>query len=63
MTTLRDTGVALKLSVSQSQVWRFVKTDGTFPRPFKLSPRITVWDEAAIDAWLENKKGAEIARN
>lgn len=26
--------------------------DGTFPQPVKVSPRVTAWPRAAIEAWL-----------
>ena len=35
--------------VSKSTWWAGVK-DGRFPKPIKLGPRTTVWDEADIDA-------------
>ena len=37
-------------------VWRRVQQDPSFPRPFKLGPKITVWSETEILAWLESKK-------
>jgi predicted DNA-binding transcriptional regulator AlpA len=46
---------------SRSTIWRRVLDDRDFPKPFKLSAGITVWDEAEIIAWLVSKRSA--ARN
>lgn len=43
---------------SRSTVWRWVSSDSSFPKPFHLSPAVTVWDEAEILAWLNAKKAA-----
>lgn len=43
---------------SRSTVWRLGLNDPDFPRPFKLSAGITVWDEGEIFAWLVTKKKA-----
>ena len=37
-------------------VWRRTRQDPSFPKPFSLSPNITVWDEAEVLAWLQAKK-------
>lgn len=36
---------------SSATLWRKVKA-GTFPKPVKLSERVTAWDVAAIRAWM-----------
>ena len=41
---------------SRATVWRWAKTDHTFPRPFRISPAITCWDEGELLKWLESKK-------
>lgn len=41
---------------SKATTWRRVQLDPSFPKPFRLSPGVTVWDEAEILAWLESKK-------
>lgn len=35
---------------------------GEFPRRFALSPRCVVWDLAEVEAWLEARRRAPIAR-
>lgn len=41
---------------SPATVWRKVKNDPRFPRPFKLSEGVTCWDEAEILGWVESRK-------
>lgn len=41
---------------SPATVWRKVKTDPGFPRPYKLSQGVTVWDEAELLSWIADKK-------
>jgi prophage regulatory protein len=53
--TLRVRHVATTLDVGVSSVWRMVKEDDQFPRPFKLSPRVTVWDSDELDSYIQKK--------
>ena len=46
---------------SRSTIWRRVLDDPDFPKPFKLSAGITVWDEGEVTAWLISRRTA--ARN
>ena len=41
-----------KLPVSPATVWRWVR-EGQFPKPFKLGNRVTVWNLAEVDAFIE----------
>jgi prophage regulatory protein len=50
--TLRPAKAAEKLQIGLSSVWWKVKNDPTFPRPFKLSPRTTVFYEHELDEYL-----------
>jgi predicted DNA-binding transcriptional regulator AlpA len=45
-------------AASRASVWRRVHDDPDFPKPFKLSPGITVWDEGDVFGWLAAKKNA-----
>lgn len=47
--------VAELLSESVTNVWRRTREDPTFPKPFKLSPQSTVWNEAEVLAWVKAK--------
>jgi predicted DNA-binding transcriptional regulator AlpA len=42
--------------MSRATIWRKVKEDTGFPKPFHLSEAITAWDEAEILNWLASKK-------
>lgn len=55
---LRPAQVAAKLGVTVCTVWRYSRTNPAFPRPFKLSPRATVFDEAELDAYVTKCKTA-----
>ncbi len=45
---------------SSPTLWRKVKA-GTFPKPVKLSPRITAWRVEDVRAWLENPNAGGVA--
>ncbi len=53
---LRLQKVAEKTGLSKTHLYRLVQA-GKFPQPIKLSERVSAWDEAAIDAWLNEKFG------
>lgn len=42
--------------VSRATVWRWVNTNDAFPRPFRLSAGVTVWDEQELLDWVANRK-------
>jgi len=50
---LRIKDVMKKTGIARSTIWLWVKED-KFPKPIKLSPRITVWSEDEIDNWKTN---------
>lgn len=52
---LRLPDVTRLLSVSRATVWRKVKSDPSFPKPFHLSDRVTCWDEAEIRNWISRQ--------
>lgn len=58
---IRVLTVATMLSVSRSTVWRWSKFKPEFPRPIKISTRVTVWKLNEIQEWLEsqNQGGAK----
>lgn len=37
--------------LAKSTVWKWVK-EGKLPKPKKLSPRVSVWKESDIMAWI-----------
>lgn len=42
------------LSMGKSTIWAWVKL-GKFPKPIKISSRMTVWSSADVEEWLANK--------
>lgn len=52
---LRISDVALKVGIAKSTIWLWV-TQNRFPKPIKLSSRITVWEEQKIEMWLKSKQ-------
>jgi len=49
---LRQPQVLVFIPISKSTLWRRV-TEGTFPAPVKLSPRVTVWRVEDVRRWIE----------
>lgn len=39
---------------SRSTISRYIKTLG-FPEPIQIGPNSVVWDEEAVDAWIEQR--------
>ena len=54
MIFLRIKDVMKKTSIPKSTIWLWVKEE-RFPKPIKLSQRVTVWKESDIDEWMESK--------
>lgn len=52
---LRIKDVMNKTGIARSTIWLWVR-EGKFPKPIKLSPKITVWDELDIIRWIDNIK-------
>lgn len=44
-------GIPTPLPFSAPTLWRMVKA-GTFPKPSKLSERVTAWKVADVRAWM-----------
>jgi prophage regulatory protein len=51
---LRIKEVMKMTGIARSTIWLWV-SEGKFPKPIKLSPRITVWESNKINNWMENK--------
>ena len=45
------------LPISAATLWRWVKA-GSFPKPFKLGNKVTVWDAAEVDAFIAAQRSA-----
>lgn len=53
-----DYQLSVRYSVHRSTLWRWAKTDPTFPQPVKLSPGCTRWKLSEIEAWDASKSQA-----
>lgn len=51
---LRLPQVLARVPFSRSTLWRRV-SDGSFPRPLKLSARVTVWRSQDIEEWMQEQ--------
>jgi prophage regulatory protein len=48
--------VADMLGICPAFVWEKAREDATFPKPFKVSPRVTRWDEDDLKNWVLTQK-------
>lgn len=55
---LSDQNLAGRYSVSRQTVWRWLKTDPTFPKPISLSPGCTRWRLDEIERWEAARRAA-----
>ena len=53
---LRVKGVAAFLGCGVATVWRRTNDDPTFPKPIKLSPRVTVWRLTELEDWISSRR-------
>ena len=54
MKFLRISDVAEKTALSESTIWLWINED-KFSKPIKLSPKVTIWEEAKVDEWIQLK--------
>ncbi|HRH81732.1 MAG TPA: helix-turn-helix domain-containing protein [Thiobacillaceae bacterium] len=55
--TYRAADLAILLGVSRNTIWRW-NAEGRIPKGKALSPGVTIWDGAEIDAWLNGPQVA-----
>ena len=60
MNLLRVEDVASSLKGGKSTVVESPKSDPTFPKPIKLSDRITRWLESDLEDWVLRHKQGEV---
>ena len=51
---IRQDALMVVFPFSESQLWRMVR-DGQFPRPVKMSPRVTAWKVRDVRVWLAER--------
>lgn len=44
------------LPIGATTLWRWVK-EGKFPKPIKLSPRVTAWRAEDVREWMARQQG------
>jgi prophage regulatory protein len=44
--------VVRRCGVAKSSIWLWAR-EGKFPKPLKISERVTVWRESEVAAWIE----------
>ena len=49
---IRAIDLAKYLGIGMSTIWTKSKHEADFPKPIKISSRITVWDKSQIDKWV-----------
>lgn len=60
---LREPDLCAEIAVSRATMWRWVKS-GRLPKPIKLSPGVTVWRRAEVEAWIaSNADGSRRKRS
>lgn len=57
---LRVCTVADRLGIGVSTVWKLLKSDKSFPKPFKLSLRTTVWLEDDVNSYINQRARTSI---
>ncbi|MFG6575953.1 helix-turn-helix transcriptional regulator [Sulfitobacter sp. 1A15333] len=50
---ISDKELAARLSISRSTVWRWIRENHTFPRPYALSSGCKRWKLTEVDEWVE----------
>jgi prophage regulatory protein len=58
---VRPAQAAEKLGISLPTLWRWARTNPHFPKPRKLSERVTIFDEQELDRFAADPKQAEAA--
>lgn len=59
MNLLKPEEVSVKLGITKAALPALRRREKTFPQPIRVSQKVLRWDEADIDAWLNQRKDAE----
>ena len=51
---LRVVEVAEMFGVSRASIWNWTKDNPNFPKPAKLTPKVTVWKLSELNAYMDN---------
>ncbi|MER9856266.1 MULTISPECIES: AlpA family phage regulatory protein [unclassified Mesorhizobium] len=55
---ISDTQAAERFGVDRTTIWRWARTNPTFPNPVKVSAGATRWRIADIEAWEAAREAA-----
>lgn len=55
MKWLKRKDIAAKLGVSYNHIRLAIEKDPEFPRPIRLSEKVIVFDEGAVEDWMRSK--------
>jgi prophage regulatory protein len=58
---IRVRKVSERTCSSPRTIWRWLREDPTFPKPYRLSTQFVAWDEAEIDGWIAARKTTRVA--
>ena len=53
---IRDIEIGRRYGSCRQTPWRLLKSDPTFPKPFRLTAGCTRWVLSEIEAWEESKR-------
>ncbi len=53
-----DIFLAERYAVARPTIWRWARTDKTFPRPVKLTPGCSRWKLADLEKWESRRSGS-----
>tara|TARA_R110002153_G_scaffold251582_1_gene408985 strand:+ start:159 stop:344 length:186 start_codon:yes stop_codon:yes gene_type:complete len=56
MELLKPDEVCKKLGVTKDALYSLRLRSESFPKPYKLTPKVLRWDETEIDKWIQQKK-------
>lgn len=51
----QDAQVAARYGVNRASIWRWLKSDKSFPKPVSLSPGCSRWRLEDLEAWERAK--------
>jgi predicted DNA-binding transcriptional regulator AlpA len=54
---LSDQQLARRYGVHRATIWRWVRSDLTFPKPLRLGPQSTRWRLRDVEAWEQRRVG------
>ena len=63
MDLLTPAEVCSKLGMKKKTLYSLRLRSESFPKPYKLTPKVLRWDETEIDKWITEKKEKEYGKS